>query len=196
MKKAFCFLLTILMAAFCHSQELTKDGFGTLHWGASVADAEKAFPDFAKQSPSYETYKGGWMFQDHIPCDLILSSKVQQDTERLELLFYDGKFLGVSRSYTSQPVPENVVTDSLRNELRQRIIDALGNTDKLDVTISVYKTVMPPPRTPLAAMVNVSVQVQITHKELRRSASEDIQKRLEKFKDGLLTDLPSHALKP
>ena len=188
------------MAAFCHAQELTKDGVGALHWGASVADAEKAFPDFAKQPPTYRNDKGSWMSRDGIPCDLILLSKVPQLTtyEDLVLFFYDGKFLGVSRSYASQPVPEKVVTSSLVNELRQRILNALGNTDKLDVTISVDMTGIPlEPQSPTSfGITHLSVRVQMTHKELVRSALEDIQKRLDKFKDDLLKDIPSRALKP
>ena len=51
MKKALLALVTAIVPSVCFGQQITKDGFGSLHWGASIAEAEKAFPGCGKQDP-------------------------------------------------------------------------------------------------------------------------------------------------
>jgi hypothetical protein len=196
MKKAILFAVTALITSYSFAQEITKDGFGPLPWGASVADAEKAFPGCTKEDPLKRPVPtqgdNRWMVSDGIPCDLKLFPKPGQANPSVELYFYDGKLVGVTSAYYTK-VPSGAVGDSFSKELTQRTLKALEEgADKVAARVMVEPSSAQPPRT----TTDVNARLQVWNKELTKAAMEDIRKRIEKQKNDLLTEMPKALLNP
>jgi len=206
MKRALLALVTsLLLCSVSGAQELTEDGYGSLHWGASLADAEKALPGAEKTEPRYSTqYGNGWLHQGGIPCDLILSPVPKQEgaepSARISLYFYNGKFVAAASQYISKPVPFEAINGLVYrnpNELRDQILKLLGDTPNVDVKVSVgFQGAHGESAPPQDGMASLTVHVQLLPRDLVKSADEDIQKRLQKYGTDFLHDVPNAVLKP
>jgi len=208
MKKTYLALISLLIGSFCCAQEITKDGYGPLHWGMSVTEAEKLVHDFGKLKPDLDGWRPeggvavqgkGWRVDNGIPADVKLLQ--MKDHNSVQCSFYDGKLIAVFASVESKAMPteilDGIFTDTFQNDLKQRIVKGLGNTDELNVDIRITKggrNGYPVSQTYITTVIRLS------NKKLLQAALEDSEKRLSayvvKVKEQLLTSIPSDAVKP
>ena len=209
MKKLFFAVVSLLLGTFCYAQELTKDGFGPLHWGMSVAEAKKLLPDFEETKSEG---KGGVMLAKGVLSNLFLDRHKERSFVRC--FFYDGKFIAVRTESFSKEFPGDIfyvaLTKGFEEDLKQQIVKKLGSTDELNVDILVGGFNLPNARMPFSRGNERSAQgvsenpslkivIVLSSKKLVQTAMEDSEKRLreqvEKVKEELLTSIPS-ALNP
>lgn len=196
-------LLGLWFATVCHAQELTKDGYGGLHWGASIAEAEKLYPDFKIENVTADK---GWINdEDGIPCDLRLGNR--KNNNFVMCNFYEGKFVSAITYVLSREIsPEifkTLFTDDFRNELRGRILKQLGNTEELNIHIQVapgaptMKSSISKGRTDSAY---IAILIRLSNKKIAQAAThvaeQRFQAQVDKVKSELLTTVPGEALKP
>ena len=199
MRKLLLASVSILITSLCYAQEITKDGFGPLKWGASVAEAEKALPG-SKKEDLHGTSR--WLVAEGMPCEVRLWPNPGKNNPQVTLYFYADKLVGVTSQYHTKAVATEAVSGywvstglntsvsrTFAEELTERITKTLGDSDQIYV-----KVTSEPPAA--AGKVSVTVRLQVSNRELVQAGLKDIKKRVEQQKDELLTDVPKALLNP